>query len=203
LLCSCSAFVSPAEGGCRDVRPAAQSPSFASPKEGDRRKGDPTVAVRLCRTALRCSVWAGGCGTRPFGPQTVLADRATRGNLPPPPLLDATEGTRDCQTGHRCARLPYWYSAVGCSAVHRRWQGRAAQRRADQGSPLSEPQASLGDIPPGASSAGKPVGPLTPARLSFAYFSLAKQRTSRSPAGASPGSRRMQRQKHQEQQEHS
>jgi hypothetical protein len=64
------------------------------------------------------------------------------------------------------------------------WQGRAAQRQADQGERLSEPQASSSSTPPAASSAGNRVATLTSARLFFAYFLLAKQKNSRSPAAA-------------------
>jgi len=55
-------------------------------------------------------------------------------------------------------------------------QSQAAQRQADQGSCLFEPQASLHETPPGASSAGYRAATLTPARLFFAYFLLAKQK---------------------------
>jgi hypothetical protein len=64
------------------------------------------------------------------------------------------------------------------------WQSRAAQRQADQGERLSEPQASSSSTPPAASSAGNRVATLTSARLFFAYFLLAKQKNSRSPAAA-------------------
>jgi hypothetical protein len=55
--------------------------------------------------------------------------------------------------------------------------GRAEQRsgaRIRAGACLSA--ASLRPTPSGASSAGQPAGPRSSARLSFAYFSLAKQR---------------------------
>src|SRR4051812_24746441 len=48
----------------RDVVPTADLLSFASPKESKQRKGDPTVAVRLRRTALRCSVFGASRQTR-------------------------------------------------------------------------------------------------------------------------------------------
>ncbi len=56
------------------ARPAAGLLSFASPKENNQRKGDPTKPPLLRRGPLRSSVLAGGCTTRPYGPQTVLAD---------------------------------------------------------------------------------------------------------------------------------
>ena len=64
------------------------------------------------------------------------------------------------------------------------WQSRAAQRQADQGSCLSEPQASLHETPLDASSAGNRAATLTSACLFFPYFLLAKQKTSESPAAA-------------------
>ena len=64
---------------------------------------------------------------------------------------------------------------------------RAEQRsgaRIRAGACLSE--ASLRPTPSGASSAGQPAGPRSSARLSFAYFSLAKQRKVRRPQGRNP-----------------
>ena len=46
--------------------------------------------------------------------------------------------------------------------------------------------ASLSQTPSGASSAGQPAGPRSPARLSFAHFSLAKQRKVSRPPGRNP-----------------
>ena len=54
------------------------------------------------------------------------------------------------------------------------------------GACLSE--ASLRPTPSGASSAGQPAGPRSTARLSFAYFSLAKQRKVSRPPGRNPAS---------------
>jgi hypothetical protein len=65
--------------------------------------------------------------------------------------------------------------------------GRAEQRsgaRIRAGACLSE--ASLRLTPSGASSARQPAGPRSTARLSFAYFSLAKQRKVRRPQGRNP-----------------
>ncbi len=68
--------------------------------------------------------------------------------------------------------------------------GRAEQRsgaRIRLGACLSE--ASLRPAPGGASSARNPAGARPWARLSFAYFSLAKQRKVRSAAGSKPAYR--------------
>ena len=67
--------------------------------------------------------------------------------------------------------------------------GRVEQRSGAPiraGACLSE--ASLRPTPSGASSAGQPAGPRSTARLSFAYFSLAKQRKVSRPPGRNPAS---------------
>ncbi|MCE1183399.1 MAG: hypothetical protein LWW81_14020, partial [Rhodocyclales bacterium] len=60
--------------------------SFASPKESKQRKGDPRSVPGCARFPVLLEV-GGGCGTRAFGPQTVLA-------LYPPtsPLLGTCRG---------------------------------------------------------------------------------------------------------------
>ena len=58
---------------------------FAKEKYPKERRPEVWVPCAALRGNLRCSESAGGCGTR-FA-QTVLADRAVRGNLPPPALL--------------------------------------------------------------------------------------------------------------------
>ena len=74
-----------AEARGRDSPRRARHFFFASPKKSTQKKGDPKSGSLRCASGnLRCSVPAGGCGTR-FA-QTVLADRY-RGNLPPPALL--------------------------------------------------------------------------------------------------------------------
>ena len=99
----------------RDVRPAAQSLSFVSPKESNQRKSDPTG----CVPPLRCgqpAVLADGvrCGTRceltRFA-QTTAASQITKRVhpsvhplTPPAALLGASRGEGDNHTGHRCAR---------------------------------------------------------------------------------------------------
>ena len=70
--------------------------------------------------------------------------------------------------------------------ISRHW-GRAEQRsggRIRAGACLSV--ASLRTIPPHASSARDPAGARSLARLSFAYFSLAKQRKVSRPPGRDP-----------------
>src|SRR5689334_5556183 len=61
----------------RDVVPTADLLFFASPKKSRQKKGDPTEAVRLRRTALRCSVSGASRPTRfvrcAHGAQTNVA----------------------------------------------------------------------------------------------------------------------------------
>ena len=103
------------EGGSRDVAPAGESLSFASPKERNQRKGDPTGCVPpLC--SGQPAVLAGGvrCGTRfalraPLGqPQRVssrslcvLRHTGHPARCAPRRIL---KGTRNIHSGHRYAR---------------------------------------------------------------------------------------------------
>jgi hypothetical protein len=79
-----------------------------------------------------------------------------------------------CPGGRRCLRQQ---ASVDRGVGSPRHSGRAEQRsggRIRAGACLSE--ASLRTTPPPASSARNPAGARPVARLSFAYFSLAKQR---------------------------
>ena len=103
-----------------------------------------------------------GCSGRGF----VARRRAGR--------CDATAAAHDVRASERARGFPLPF-------------GRAEQRsgaRIRAGACLSE--ASLRLTPSGASSARQPAGPRPLARLSFAYFSLAKQRKVRRPQGRNP-----------------
>ena len=99
----------------RDVPPTGHSLSFASPKESKQSseggrahlakpsyactKGDPGAALRLCRSALRCSGFAARAelATRPAGAALKqLREVSSRSTLRVPPqspaLLDAAHG---------------------------------------------------------------------------------------------------------------
>ena len=78
------------------------------------------------------------------------------------------------------------------SIPHAVWQGRAAERQADQGERLSEPQASSSSTPPAASSAGNPKGPDF-GSPSLCLLSLGEARESESPAAATERHRTRQR----------
>ena len=109
----------------RDVRPAAQSLSFVSPKESNQRKSDPTG----CVPPLRCGQPAMlavrvRCGTRcaltRFA-QTTAASQITKRVhpsvhplTPPAALLGASRGEGDNHTGHRCARP--WVLLTSCGS---------------------------------------------------------------------------------------
>ena len=78
------------------------------------------------------------------------------------------------------------------SIPHAVWPGRAAERQADQGERLSEPQASSSSTPPAASSAGNPKGPDF-GSPSLCLLSLGEARESESPAAATERHRTRQR----------
>jgi len=205
----------------RDVVPTADSLSFASPKESKQRKGDPTVAVRLRRTALRCSVFGASRPTRfvrcAHAAQTNVAksvhEARYRARPQTPALLDATHGDPNTRfaslrigsmtrrlrlapdakrggTGKVAKQRPYcsWgpsepsSSAGLCSGVRstlRKLTSRGCLSAADAGRVASSARAAK-------TEQRRAVGPRPTGeggRLSFAYFSLAKQRTSRSAVG--------------------
>ena len=117
--------------------------SFVSPKESSERKGDPGSAVG-CADFPALLVKPGGCATRGYAPQTVLADfprlasvarRCTRGVSKPSqhnrpavtqdsvlvmPSVSSSSAGRNGKEREDCLR------AVGPSSAAPRW-GRAAQ----------------------------------------------------------------------------
>ena len=105
-----------------------------------------------------------------------------------------TGGSADTRRASRC-RADRRSAAVAAHDVRASERARSSSRpfgRAEQrsgariraGACLSE--ASLRLTPSAASSARQPAGPRPSARLSFAYFSLAKQRKVRRPQGRNP-----------------
>jgi len=83
--------------------------------------------------------------------------------------------------------------AVRLSCPPRRYEEASSARPDGSGMQMFERSEFL-HTPSGLSNAAYRQSRATnPARLSFAYFSLAKQRTSESPAGARPGLQRQQR----------
>ena len=148
----------------RDMRPAAHSLSFASPKESKQRKGDPKSATpSLCYGA---NLWRGACGVCR---RTHCALRASFRQLrqislrkharfdahahpaSTPPQAQP-QGVEQPDTGHRCARpgaarreAPAPLGAERSDGpYHGCPSGRAEKRRARGG--LAPQDASLRDL---------------------------------------------------------
>ncbi|SFU32542.1 hypothetical protein SAMN05216350_101328 [Polaromonas sp. YR568] len=167
-------------------RPACDSLFFASPKKSKQKKGDPTVCVPSLR----------------YGQPAVLGPAGVKNNSPSaqtsfcpypsgPALLGAARrgGEKEYRTANSQRQDPEYLKNQGHATacpwlslspfpIAPSWLGRGAQSQADQGKNLSE-RSELFLTPLGSSTAGCPqrsVGTQTAGRLSFAYFSLAKQR---------------------------
>jgi hypothetical protein len=208
VLCSSVAFPAGAVG--RDFAPAGESLSFASPKESNQRKGDPTVCVPPLRYGQPAVLGYGG------GPQNSLHFVPLRQLRPLSRLrLRSSAQPEGSGSGHRCARPPKPFGPSLRSAVvkgpgparpytpHKDapwrvdsdplWLRRGAQRFADQGSQLFE-RSEFCETPRNASTAGCPQrsgGSQTVGSPFFAYF-LWRDKESESPAGARPGQRPLQ-----------
>ena len=172
------------------LAPAGDSLFFASPKKSKQKKGDPQSGSPSGQPAVLevSGVWL----------NSLRSNNASPDPLPSALLGPARTGwgqIPDIQS-HKYAP---WRVLVGCGGLEfgssdvlpqrRHAPKRVAQGRADQGRALSE-RSEFARTPPVLSNAvarSVAKGLAHPARLSFAYFSLAKQRTSESPAGASPG----------------
>ena len=227
-------------------RPACESLSFASPKERNQRKGDPTVCdpFAALRGNLGCSV--AGCTAELAArlrrsARTTAVSQFTKHVCPsahmPPRALRAPGAYRRepanrtsiraiAALGPACAARGACAREMGPSAAKARvaawmfgcWMfgcpppcwlrlrrggcgvsmGVEAPMPCEltrRGCPSGAPQAQseFHGAPRNRPAAGLPLrnakGSQTGGRLSFGYFSLAKQRTSTSPAGASPGLR--------------
>ena len=184
------AWVAPAGRGW----PGGHSLSFASPKERKQRKSEPAV----CDPALR------------FGQPAVLA--SGRGALELATLKQSrtlislklcssaqTEGRRAAQSARLvalCATLPSgWRTVVQTARAKQSAEhlpaveaglSSAGAGGKKAGDCLSE--ASSSQTPPDTSSARHRAAARTSARLSLAYFSLAKQRKVSRPPGRDPAS---------------
>ncbi|MDR7151163.1 hypothetical protein J2W49_003136 [Hydrogenophaga palleronii] len=181
--------------------PAAEALFFASPKKSAQKKGEPdALSLRFASGTLRCSVRAGSAQTCPLrGLRTCAAlirpalryspahdgGRRERGHFlrmlgwrgpSPQPFPQRGEGVKSrlARGGvrSRLCRVAGLSSAAAWGAEIRMSEGRAADKFAN--------------FPHDASSARKPAGPRTSARLSFAFFSLAKQRKEGRPPGRDP-----------------
>jgi hypothetical protein len=118
------------EGVGREFAPAGESLSFASPKESNQRKGDPTV----CVPPLRCGQPAvlGESG----GPQNSLHFVALRQLRPLSrfPLRSSAQ-PEGSDPGHRCARpqIPNGPSLRSASAIGRNDRARPLHTRTRHG----------------------------------------------------------------------
>ncbi len=162
------------------LAPAGDSLSLASPRESKQREGDPMVWV----PPLRC------------GQPAVLAESGVE-----PELAALRQSLALIHFRLRSSAQPDgWGNESGCGEARTRkarprqspmaialpppppfCMRRGAQGQTDQGSRLSEPKASSSETPAGPSTAGCPRsvsagGRRQQGRLSFAYFSLARQR---------------------------
>ena len=230
-------------GRGRDVAPAGESLSFASPKERNQRKGDPAVCdpFAALRGNLGCSVT--GCTAELAArlrrcARTTAVSQFTKRVCPsahaPPRALRAPGAYRRepanrtstraiaalgpaCAARGACARKTRPSEAkaraavrlLGCSAAHPLLAAPAAGRlRGGMGveapmlrdltrrgcpSGAAQQQSEFHGAPRKRTAAGLPrsaaQGSQTGGRLSFGYFSLAKQRKVPRPPGRTPGSR--------------
>ena len=149
---------------CPPLPPAPSSPAGT---KGSLNSRFGVFAPNTVLTAMGCGAGLCACiGLRGGRSQWLACGRATH-RVP----LFAAHDVRASERG----RSGFW-------PFDRAEQRSGARIRA--GACLSA--ASLRQTPSGASSAGQPAGPRSPARLSFAYFSLAKQRKVSRPPGRNP-----------------
>ena len=150
--------------------PAADSLSFASPKESKQRKGEPTTGP--LRGTLRCSV-------RPGCAQTRFAQTCAP-LFPGAPALLSPVGRQGGSAYGLPFSQPYWPEGESAPAFRRHALASSAGL-GGSGLRMSEGRAAdkFAQTPPGPSNAVCPPqsgGTVHSARLSFGYFSLAKQR---------------------------
>ena len=185
----------------RDIRPAADLLSFASPKESKQRKGDPTVCVPPLRCGQPAVLDSGGgpqnslrsnsCGP---DPASICAPRRIQKGWVRAAFASLGPNTNSQQpipaTAARSAAVAWWPSEAKARSVSKPLcMRRGAEGFADQGrSCLSE--ASSADpakhehrrLPHSEAQGSQTVG--SPF-FCLRFFGEAKK--SRSPAGATPG----------------
>ncbi|MET3913928.1 hypothetical protein ABID97_000710 [Variovorax sp. OAS795] len=187
----------------RDIRPAADSLSFASPKESKQRKGDPTVCVPSLRCGQPAVLDSGGgpqnslrsnsCGP---DPASICAPRRIQKGWDRAAFAPARPQNKQPNsiptTAARSAAVAWWPSEAKARVVPPPLcMRRGAQGFADQGSQLFE-RSEFCETPRNPSTAGCPVakrrGRRQWGRLFFAYFLLAKQKKVSPPPGGIPAS---------------
>ena len=172
--------------------PAADLLFFESQKKRRQKKGDPGArdpSLRYGQPALLAQRGKAAnslrSDMRPSGvtPLCCAARRGHRGGA------GRRQRQRQSPSGHAVAcpdGVGCWFSL--CWSSQCRVAGPSSAGARGSGLALSEPQASLARPPLARAAQGTACRrPGQSARLSFAYFSLAKQRTSEAAAGAQPG----------------
>jgi hypothetical protein len=145
------------------------------------------VSLRCATGNLRCSQQAGRMQTR-YAQTCILLDPPVAALLGTRTWVEREQGTR---AGEAKGCSSSYFETVGASGssgcLSPTPLGRAEQRsvgRIRAGACLSV--ASLRQTPHNVSSAGNPAGARSTARLSFGYFSLAKQKKVPRPPGRDP-----------------
>jgi hypothetical protein len=172
--------------GLPGLAPAGEVLFFASPKQSTQKKGEPGASSLRCAPGtLRCSAAAGSAETRPAGSNICASVSAAACATRLRTRRWGAEDQNRMPQGRAMARLcGVRLLAVGFPAV-----GRAEQRR-DEGikrRACLSPQGEFARLPLVASSARNPAWALTPARLFFGNFLLAKQKKVTALPGAYPG----------------
>ncbi len=189
----------------RDIRPAADSLSFASPKESKQRKGDPTVCVPPLRCGQPAVLDSGGgpqnslrsnsCGP---DPASICAPRRIQKGweraafaLARPQVQQPIQYRQPIPTtAARSAAVAWWPSEAKARVVPPPLcMRRGAQGFADQGSQLFE-RSEFCETPRNPSTAGCPQrsgGSQTVGSPFFCLRFFGEAKKSRSPAGATPG----------------
>ncbi len=179
---------------CRGFVPAADSLSFASPKESKQRKGDPAVCVPTLRYGQPALLTKRGRYANSLRSNTRLADPrfaallgAYRGGSPYHPAQQPEHGFKQVRAMARTCGLRFLPSEF-CIHGYRRYEETRSAGEAGQGLALSE-RSEFSQTPVAPSIAVCPrSGPTNPARLFFAYFHLAKQKKVSRPPGRDPAS---------------
>jgi hypothetical protein len=193
------------EGVGRDFAPAGESLSFASPKESNQRKGDPTVCVPPLRYGQPAVLGESG------GPQNSLRCAPLRQLRPLSrfPLRSSAQ-PEGSDPGHRCARpqIPNGPSLRSASAIGRNGRARPPHTRTRHGALTLIPSGCAEERSVSRTrarsclseaSSARPRETRAPqvarseaegrrqwGRLFFAYFLLAKQKKVGRPPGRDP-----------------
>ena len=175
----------------RDMRPAAQSLSFASPKESNQRKGDPAVCVPSLRCGQPALLSKRGRYANSLRSNMRLADPrfaallgAYRGGSPDTKSNSLNANLTRTRHGASLWALAFVFGI--CLLSPRRHEETRSAGAAGSGLALFE-RSEFSQTPAAPSIAVCPrSGPTNPARLLFAYFLLAKQEKVSRPPGRDP-----------------